>query len=164
MAKVSVLVDTDVFIDYLNNGRFSSVFDSSHFSVYYSIVTRKELLTKLGLRETEREAIVAELSRCRLINLSDAITARYSNLRRQNPSLNKADALIAATVLVKRLPLVTRNKRHLRIVEDLPLFGEQFERTRITGACRVYAETDRALHPNESKLLASTLPVERGPA
>jgi hypothetical protein len=124
MAKVSVLVDTDVFIDYLNNGRFSSVFDSSHFSVYYSIVTKKELLTKLGLREAEREAIVAELSRCRLTNLSDAITARYSNLRRQHPSLDKADALIAATALVKRLPLVTRNKRHFRIVEDLPLFGE----------------------------------------
>lgn len=44
MAKVSVLVDTDVFIDYLNTGRFSSVFDSSHFSVYYPIVAKKELL------------------------------------------------------------------------------------------------------------------------
>ena len=124
MAKVSVLVDTDVFIDYLNTGRFSSVFDSSHFAVYYSIVTKKELLTKLGLREVERETIVAELSRCRLITLSDAITARYSSLRRQYPSLDKADALIAATALVKRLPLVTRNKRHFRIVEDLPLFGK----------------------------------------
>jgi predicted nucleic acid-binding protein len=124
MAKVSVLVDTDVFIDYLNTGRFSSVFDSSVFTVYYSIVTKKELLTKLGLRETEREAIVAELSRCRLIGLSNSIIARYSNLRRQYPSLDKADALIAATALVKRLPLVTRNKRHFRIVEDLPLFGE----------------------------------------
>jgi predicted nucleic acid-binding protein len=124
MAKVSVLVDTDVFIDYLNTGRFSSVFDSSVFTVYYSIVTKKELLTKLGLRETEREAIVTELSRCRLIGLSNSITARYSNLRRQYPSLDKADALIAATALVKRLPLVTRNKRHFRIVEDLPLFGE----------------------------------------
>lgn len=123
MAKVSVLVDTDIFIDYLNTGRFSSVFDS-RFIVYYSIVTKKELLTKHGLREAEREAIVAELSRCRLINLSDSITARYSNLRRQHPSLDKADALIAATALVKRLPLVTRNKRHFRIVEDLPLFGE----------------------------------------
>lgn len=124
MAKVSVLVDTDVFIDYLNTGRFSSVFDFSVFTVYYSIVTKKELLTKPGLRETEREAIVAELSRCRLIGLSNSITARYSNLRRQYPSLDKADALIAATALVKRLPLVTRNKRHFRIVEDLPLFGE----------------------------------------
>lgn len=123
MAKVSVLVDTDVFIDYFNTGRFSSVFDASRFIVYYSIVTKKELLTKLGLREAEREAIVSELSRCRLINLSDSITARYANLRRQHPSLDKADALIAATALVKRLPLVTRNKRHFRIVKDIALFG-----------------------------------------
>ncbi|BFU92359.1 MAG: hypothetical protein NTAFB01_35460 [Nitrospira sp.] len=123
MAKVSVLVDTDVFIDYFNTGRFSSVFDASRFIVYYSIVTKKELLTKLGLREAEREAIVSELSRCRLINLSDSITARYADLRRQHAALDKADALIAATVLVKRLPLVSRNKRHFRIVKDLALFG-----------------------------------------
>ncbi len=124
MAKVSVLVDTDIFIDYLNTGRFSSVFDSFHFSIYYSIVTKKELLTKLGLREAEREAIVAELSRCRLINLSGSITEQYSNLRRQHPSLDKADALIASTALVKRLPLVTRNKRHFRVIKQLVLFGE----------------------------------------
>lgn len=124
MAKVSVLVDTDVFIDYFNTGRFSSVFDASRFIVYYSIVTKKELLTKLGLREAEREAIVSELSRCRLINLSDSITARYANLRRQHPSLDKADALIAATALVKRLPLLTRNRRHYRMIQDIILFGE----------------------------------------
>ncbi|MBS0181607.1 MAG: PIN domain-containing protein [Nitrospira sp.] len=123
MAKVSVLVDTDVFIDYFNTGRFSSVFDASRFIIYYSIATKKELLTKLGLREAEREAIVSELSRGRLITLSDSITARYADLRRQHASLDKADVLIAATALVKRLPLVTRNKRHFRIVEDLTLFG-----------------------------------------
>jgi predicted nucleic acid-binding protein len=124
MAKVSVLVDTDVFIDYFNTGRFSSVFDSSGFTVYYSIVSKKELLTKTGLREAEREAIVAELSRCRLINLSDSITTRYSDLRLRHRSLDKGDALIAATALDKRLPLVTRNKRHFRVVKDLVLFGE----------------------------------------
>lgn len=124
MAKVSVLVDTDVFIDYFNTGRFSSVFDSSRFTVYCSIVTKKELLTKLGLREAEREAVVAELSRCRLIPLSDSITARYSTLRHQYPSLDKGDALIAATALMKRLPLVTRNKRHFCAVKGLVLFGE----------------------------------------
>ncbi|MEQ1846069.1 MAG: PIN domain-containing protein, partial [Nitrospira sp.] len=92
--------------------------------VYYSAITKKELLTKPGLRENERASILAELAQCRLITLSDSITTRYSDLRRQHPSLEKGDALIAATALVKHLPLMTRNKRHFQIVPGLILFGE----------------------------------------
>lgn len=124
MAKVSVLVDTDIFIDYFNTGRFHALFDSSRFAVYYSIITKKELLTKPGLRDSERASILAELTRCRLIALTHSIAARYSDLRRRYPSLAQSDALIAATALVKRLPLMTRNKRHFQIVSDLTLFGE----------------------------------------
>ncbi len=124
MAKISLLLDTDIFIDYFNTGRFHALFDSSRFIVYYSIITRKELLTKPGLRDYERASIMAELSRCRLIALTDSIAARYSDLRRRYPSLEQSDALIAATALVKRLPLMTCNKRHFKIVTDLILFGE----------------------------------------
>ncbi len=124
MAKVSILVDTDIFIDYFNTGRFHALFDSTRFTIYYSIITKKELLTKPGLRDTERESILAELNRCRLIALSDSITARYSDLRRRFPALDKGDALIAATALIKRLPLMTRNTRHFRMVTGLTLFGE----------------------------------------
>lgn len=123
MAKVSVLVDTDVFIDYFNSGRFSSLFDASRFTVYYSVITKKELLSKSGLREAERQAILQELSRCRLVKLTEAITTRYSELRERYPSLEKEDALIAASALVKNLPLVTRNKKHFRIVAGLTVLG-----------------------------------------
>ncbi len=124
MAKVSVLVDTDIFIDYFNASRFHALFDSTRFTVYYSIITKKELLDKPGLRDSERESILVELTRCRLIPLSDSIAARYSELRRLHPSLDKGDALIAATALVKRRPLMTRNKRHFQMVTGLTLFGE----------------------------------------
>jgi predicted nucleic acid-binding protein len=124
MAKVSVLVDTDIFIDYFNESRFHALFDSTRFTVYYSIVTKKELLTKPGLRDSERGSILVELTRCRLIPLSDSIATRYSDLRRRHPSLDKGDALIAATALVKCLPLMTRNKRHFQMVAGLTLFGE----------------------------------------
>ncbi len=124
MAKISLLLDTDIFIDYFNTGRFHALFDSNRFTVYYSAITKKELLTKPGLRDNERAAILAELAQCRLITLSDSITTRYSDLRRRHPSLEKGDALIAATALVKHLPLMTRNKHHFRIVPGLILFGE----------------------------------------
>lgn len=124
MAKISLLLDTDIFIDYFNTGRFHALFDSNRFTVYYSTITKKELLTKPGLRDNERAAILAELAQCRLITLSDSITTQYSDLRRRHPSLEKGDALIAATALAKHLPLMTRNKRHFRIVSGLILFGE----------------------------------------
>ncbi|MGE3153799.1 MAG: hypothetical protein AB7G48_03305 [Nitrospiraceae bacterium] len=76
MAKVSVLVDTDTFIDYFNTGRFHSLFDVDRFIVYYSVITKKELLTKPGLRDAARDAILAELSGCRLIPLSESITVQ----------------------------------------------------------------------------------------
>jgi len=123
MAKISFLVDTDVVIDYLNSGQFTELFDLPNHVVYYSVITKKELLAKPGLREREREAILLELSRWRMIPLSEKITVRFSELRRQHPSLEKADALIAATALVKTLPLVTRNKKHFRIVSELTVFG-----------------------------------------
>jgi len=124
MAKISLLLDTDIFIDYFNSGRFHTLFDSSRFIIYYSVVTQKELLTKPGLRDNERASLLEELARCRLVSLSDPIAARYSDLRRRYPPLDKGDALIAATALVKRLPLLTRNKRHYQMIQDLILFGE----------------------------------------
>ena len=123
MATISVLVDTDICIDYFNTGRFSSVLDSPRCRVYYSIVTTKELLSKPGLRAVEREAILAELNRWRIVQLTEAITVRYSELRHQYPSLEKEDALIAASALVKNVPLITRNKRHFYLVKGLTILS-----------------------------------------
>ena len=123
MATISVLVDTDIFIDYLNSGRFSAIFDSSRFTVYYSAVTKKELLSKPGLRDSEREAIQAELGRCRIIRLTESITVQYTELRGRYPSLAKEDALIAASALIKKMPLITRNKRHFQVVKGLTILG-----------------------------------------
>ena len=122
MAKVSVLLDTDIFIDYFNTQRFRSLFDPRQFTVYYSIVTKKELLSKPGLRDNERQAIVDELARCRIIPLNDVIASKYSELRHRYPTLHKEDALIAASALVKNLPLLTQNWKHFKGIQGLAFF------------------------------------------
>lgn len=122
MAKVKLLIDTDIVIDYLNTGLLRTIFEDRGFEVYYSVVTKKELLFKPGLKETERQAILFTLRRHRIIPLDDRITGTYSDLRRRYPSLEKEDALIAATALVKKLPLVTRNVKHYKNIQDLILF------------------------------------------
>lgn len=122
MAKIKLLVDTDIFIDYFNTGRFSGLLESEEFTIYYSIVAKKELLSKKGLRDAERQAILHHLRGHRLIRLDPRIAERYSDLRRQYPSLEKEDAIVAATALIKNLPLVTRNWRHYRGIKGLTLF------------------------------------------
>ena len=122
MARVGLLVDTDVFIDYFNSRAFASILESDRFWIYYTAVTRKELLAKRGLAAAEREAILAVLRGHRLIRIDQRIAARYSTLRSLHRDLPKEDALNAAAALVKHLPLLTRNWRHYRRVRDLVLF------------------------------------------
>jgi len=122
VAKVGLLVDTDVFIDYFNARGFASILESARFTVYCTAVTRKELLAKRGLRSRERDAILDVLGRHRLIRIDQRVAARHGLLRISYPNVSKEDALIAAAALVRRLPLLTRNWRHYRWIDDLVLF------------------------------------------
>jgi predicted nucleic acid-binding protein len=123
VAAVRILVDTDVFIDYFNAGQYAGILDDRQNTIYYSVVTRKELLGKRGLKDSERRAIVDALRRFRLVPLPPTIAARYAAVHRSTPGLEREDALIAATALVKRLPLMTRNWRHFRRVPGLSLYS-----------------------------------------
>lgn len=123
MAKINILVDTDIFIDYFNTSSFSHFLESKKFVIYYSVVTQKELLSKKGLKEAEKEAILLALRQHRLIRINAKIAAVYSELRREYPGLGKEDALIAATALIKKIPLFTRNWKHFRHIKGLTLFS-----------------------------------------
>ena len=120
--KLSLLVDTDVFIDYFNHQLFRELFEEGRFRIYYSVVTKKELFANKGLGESERKAISRFLRRHRIVSLDPSILGKYSELRRRHPSAAKEDAPIAATAIVKKFPLVTRNKRHFQIFNDLDLW------------------------------------------
>ncbi len=122
MAKVKILIDTDVFIDYLNRGFLGRIFENKQFQIYYSIVTKKELLSKPGLRDNEKKAILSILRQHRLVPLKPRITIIYSELRRKYPAIEKEDALIAASALVLRIPFLTRNSKHFKMIKGLTLF------------------------------------------
>ena len=122
MAAVGVLIDTHVFIDYFNTGRHASILEDPTRRIYYSIVTRKELLAKEGLRDSERQAIVETLRGFRLVPINRAIAGRYSRVRTSAPWLEREDALIAATAVEKRLRLFTGSWRHFRRIEGVRLY------------------------------------------
>jgi len=76
VAKIELLADTDVLIDFLNRGFLSSILEGEGFEIYYSVVTKKELLSKRGLGVSERKAIALTLERFRVISLNQWITDR----------------------------------------------------------------------------------------
>lgn len=120
----SLLVDTDIFIDYLNGiPHAGQILDSPRYRIYYSVVTKKELLGKPGLSSTERARIQRLLQNHRPIPVDDAIAERFSRLltKYARSGLRNADALVAATAWSRNLPLVTRNSRHYRFISEIRL-------------------------------------------
>jgi len=115
------LVDTDILMAYLNRRSYRNYLENPTNRIYYSAVTKKELLSKQGLKTSEREAILTLLRRFRLIRIDQAVATEYSRLRTNYASLAKADALIAASALVRGIPLLTQNLRHFRRISGLAL-------------------------------------------
>ena len=116
-----LLVDTDILIAYINRRAYRSYLENPNNRTYYSAITKKKLLSKQGLKASERQAILSLLQRFRLIRIDQRVTDEYSRLRTIYPSLGGWDTLIAASALARRLPLLTQNLRHFRMVEGLIL-------------------------------------------
>ena len=56
MAKIKLLVDTDVIIDYLKDVKSArDLFKSKDIDIYCSVLSKKELLSKMGLSDSERK-------------------------------------------------------------------------------------------------------------
>jgi len=130
MGENQLLVDTDVLIAYLNHRAYRSYLESAKYRVYYSAITKKELLAKRGLKTSERQAILTLLKRFRLVRIDRRVTDEYSRIRSRYPSLAKGDALIGASALARKIPLLTQNLRHFRVIQGLVLLPVEVRRLR----------------------------------
>jgi hypothetical protein len=122
----SILADTDIFIDYLNGvRRIRRILDSPHVRVYYSTVTKKELLMKPDLSSTERGRVRMLLLKHRLIPVDERIARRFSGLlgKYAKRGLRNADALVAATAWSRKLPLLTRNIKHYSFISEIAVIS-----------------------------------------
>jgi len=124
VARIKLLIDTDIFIDYLKGMPLAkAVFRSRDIDIYCSILTKKELLSKTGLKDSERKKIISILRDLKTISIDPDISLKYSDLlaNYHDNRLQPPDAIIAATAWSKKLPLLTRNRRHFSYIEEIKL-------------------------------------------
>lgn len=107
-----VLVDTDVLIDHLRGHR---AFEPGSDRVFCSVITRGELFAGTG---TDEEAVRRLLAPLVEIPVDRDLAEEAGRLRRTT-RIALPDAVIAATALSLRVPLVTRNKRDFGRVRGL---------------------------------------------
>lgn len=111
MVTAELLVDTDVLVDHL---RGTHRLPSGAGPLGVSVVTRCELFAGRddpeGLRHFLSPMIEYPI---------DTPVAELAGLTRRRTGIATPDALIAATALLHRLPLVTRNRRHFERVDAL---------------------------------------------
>lgn len=113
MAAPDLLVDTDVLVDHLRGARR---LPAGEASLAVSVVSRCELFA--GADEPER--LRRFLSPMLALPVDEAV-AELAGLTRRATGIATPDALIAATALVHRLPLLARNRRHFERVPALRL-------------------------------------------
>jgi toxin FitB len=111
VATADVLIDTDVVIDHLRGARRLR---SGGRAYGVSVVSRCELFAGRDDPDRLRRFLSA------LIELPiDPAVAELAGMIRRARGIATPDALIAATALVHRLPLMTRNRRHFDRVSGL---------------------------------------------
>lgn len=120
---MNYLIDTDVLIDWLRGKKTVIRFFQETKSVLYcSSITQKELLS--GCNSTsEKERILNLLRTMRIVRVDPVIALKASEFlnKYSNNPLYKSDSLIAATACVKKMILVTRNRKHFEFIEEVQL-------------------------------------------
>lgn len=124
MAKVRLLVDTDILIDYLKKVKPArALFAGGVADIYCSILSKKELLIKPGLSSSERKKVINMLSKLKILKIDNEINNKYMLLLEKYGMhrVTMPDYIIAATAWAKDLPLLTRNKRHFDHIKEIKL-------------------------------------------
>ena len=107
MLPDSAVFDSNILIDFLNQRPEARSVIGDVRARYVSVVTRSELL--VGIRDARsRDAAHSLLAMCLMCDVTVAV-ADHAAILRQDHRLKLPDELIAATAVVHRLPLLTRD-------------------------------------------------------
>ena len=118
------LIDTNIFVDHLRGqGPAKAYFDSlgNEDDILFSAITEAELIAGQECKDKEKkEGVLQFLAQWKKIIVSNQIAVLAGDLSRDK-ELDLPDALIAATALINKAELVTRNSRDFKKIADLKI-------------------------------------------
>ena len=119
MNGTDFLADTNALIYFLNGNSCMSSFLQSNLA--FSVISEMELLSFSGLTTEEEMNIKSLLLDCKEISLTDEIKVKTIEIRKKYKT-KLPDAIVAASAIIKNLPLITADKGFNQIEElDLRL-------------------------------------------
>ena len=118
-----MLIDTDVIIWYMrgNKKAYSAIESQKGFSV--SVVTYMELIQ--GMRDKRELRLLKKFLKqwdSEILSISEIISTKAASYVEQfylSHSMQIADALIAATAVIHKLPILTGNDKHYKVIREL---------------------------------------------
>ncbi len=117
-----MLIDTNIFVDHLRGyAPAVSFFESlaSKGDIIFSAITEAELIAGQECKErTKKEGVLQFLSQWNKIIVTNQIAVLAGDLSRDK-GLGLPDALIAATAIVNKAELVTKNIKDFKKITEL---------------------------------------------
>jgi tRNA(fMet)-specific endonuclease VapC len=129
MATPSLLIDTSIIIEHLRkqNKQKSALYNIvDNYDLYTSTIVEFELYT--GATNSQKRRDVQEILAWSTVlpltsNIAQTAATIYQQLKTKNQLIEIRDILIAATVLVNDLPLMTLNAKHFTRISGLQLLS-----------------------------------------
>jgi predicted nucleic acid-binding protein len=115
------LIDTNAVIDYLDNklpNKAAELIDGIEAKV--SVITRMELLAWPGASKKQSLILNEFVDAAEVFNLEEQVILKAIEIRKATKT-KLPDAIIAATALVHKLTLITRNTKDFEKVSGLEL-------------------------------------------
>lgn len=110
-----ILLDTNAFIYFFEGRSKITNLVVNTPDIYYSAISEIELLSATHLTQNEIDQIAAFLSLCHRIDLTSKIINQTIALRRSH-KLKVPDAIIAASALELKIPLVSADTHFQKVV------------------------------------------------
>ncbi len=118
-----LIVDTSIIIEYLKKGEglLTQIWD--HYKLIVPVTVITELLIGLEEKQADIQTKLTDLisTRLQLADLDEKIARKAADIVKELDHITLASALVAATAIVKEVPLLTYEIQTFDLVPDLKL-------------------------------------------
>ncbi len=129
MVKIKILIDTDIMIDFLRKKKkdktiLEKITEDKNTYPLISAATIQELFAGQSNKKTkEKQQIKQILNIFRIINIDPEVAEMAGEIMRDNQRVVQfADAQIAATAILEKAYLLTRNKKDFQNIKGLQIY------------------------------------------